>query len=211
MRISINNPKLIPIAVEHFQKGSIVIFPTDTSYGLGTIGLKSNEKNIKRIFEIKSRSYDKPLSLLISKKMITEYIQTTPEIQDLLERIWPGRITVVFSCNEHATHILSPLLNLKTPWKIAFRVPEHRLLLKIIEEVGNPIIGTSANKSGTSSIYDHDDIYQNINPEDIHLSIDAGKLPENPPSTIVDMTDPANPILLRKGDFILDDLFLGIQ
>jgi L-threonylcarbamoyladenylate synthase len=207
VRISITNPNLIPIAVKHFQEGSIVIFPTDTSYGLGTIGLKSNEKNIKQIFEIKSRPFDKPLSLLITKKMVTEYIQTTPQIQDLLEKIWPGRITVVFSCNEQATHILSPLLNLKTPWKIAFRVPKHRILLKIIERVGSPIIGTSANKTGTSSIYDHDNIYQDIIPEDIHLSIDAGKLPQNPPSTIVDMTDPANPILLRKGEFNLDDLF----
>ncbi len=207
MRISINNPNLIPIAVKHFQKGSIVIFPTDTSYGLGTIGLQSNEKNIKRIFKIKSRSYNKPLSLLITKKMITEYIQITPQIKDFLERIWPGRITVVCSCNDQATHILSPLLNLNSPRKIAFRVPKHKILLQIIEGVGSPIIGTSANRSGTSSIYDHDDIYQNLNTEDIHLSIDAGKLPENLPSTIVDMSDPANPILLRKGEFDLDNLF----
>jgi L-threonylcarbamoyladenylate synthase len=199
VRISVNDANAISIAVNHLLEGSLVIFPTDTSYGLGCIGLRWNEENIKRIYEIKERSLDKPLSLLISKDMISEYIETSPSIRDFLEKVWPDRLTAVLKCSLKATKKLSPLLNLNNPQKLAFRVPQHDLLLKIIEKVDSPIIGTSANKSGLTSKYDFNIISQELSSEHIKLSIDAGRLPRNPPSTLVDLSDPLNPILLREG------------
>ncbi len=206
MKISISNPQLISIAVKEFQKGSIVVFPTDTSYGLGTIGLKWNERNIKRIFEIKSRSLDKPISLLITKNMISQYIETSPKIRGVLERIWPSSLTIILLCTNQASHELSPLLNLKNRQKIAFRVPQHELLLKIIKKVGSPIIGTSANKSGSPSKYNLPSIIQELSLANIHLWIDAGELPKNPPSTIVDLTDPLKPTLVRRGNVDIDKI-----
>ncbi len=209
MKISISNPQLISIAVKEFQKGSIVVFPTDTSYGLGTIGLKWNDRNIKRIFEIKSRSLDKPISLLITKSMISRYIETSPKIREILERIWPSSLTIILFCTDQAFHELSPLLNLKNRQKIAFRVPQHELLLKIIKKVGSPIIGTSANKSGSPSKYVLPPIIQELSLANIHLWIDAGELPKNPPSTIVDLTDPLKPTLVRRGNVDIDQILRG--
>lgn len=207
MRISISDPRVISIVVREFKRGSIVIFPTDTSYGLGTIGLKWNDRNIKRIYEIKSRPLDNPLSLLISETMIPKYIKMSSQTREILTRIWPGSVTAVLACNNLASQTLSSLLNISNPKKIAFRVPKHKLLLGIIEKVGNPIIGTSANKSGSTSKYDLHSIFQELSLEDIHLWIDAGRLPENPPSTVVDLTDPLKPILLRRGNADIDKIF----
>jgi L-threonylcarbamoyladenylate synthase len=84
--------------------------------------------------------------------------------------------------------------------KIAFRVPKHELLLKIIEKVGSPIIGTSANRSGSEAKYDLPSILQEIPENYIDLWIDAGNIPENTPSTVVDLTDPLKPVILRRGN-----------
>ncbi|UCG89550.1 MAG: threonylcarbamoyl-AMP synthase [Candidatus Heimdallarchaeota archaeon] len=199
MRISITNPNVISIAKREFQKGSIIVFPTDTSYGLGTVGLKWNDRNIKRIYEIKSRELDNPLSLLITKTMISKYIKISSGIQKLLMKVWPGELTAVLNCDSRASQTLSSFLNKNNPQKIAFRVPNHNLLLKIIKKVNSPIIGTSANRSGSKPKYDLLSIFQELPQEEINLWIDSGRLPQNPPSTVVDLTDPLNPILLRRG------------
>ncbi len=207
MRISITNPHVISIAVREFQKGSIIIFPTDTSYGLGTVGLNWNDRNIKRIYEIKSRPFDNPLSLLITKTMISKYVNISSQTRKILKRVWPGGLTAVFICDSRASQKLSSLLNLNDPQKIAFRVPKHELLLRIIEKVDSPIIGTSANRSGSTPKYDLPSIFQELSREDIHLWIDAGRLPENPTSTVVDLTDPLKPILLRRGNVDINKIF----
>ncbi|MFX0049939.1 MAG: L-threonylcarbamoyladenylate synthase [Candidatus Hodarchaeota archaeon] len=207
MRISINNPNIISIAISQLQEGSIVIFPTDTSYGMGCIGLRWNENNIKRIYQIKERPLDKPLSLLITKEMINEYIETSSLVREFLEEVWPSRLTAVLKCRSQASKKLSPLLNQNNPQKLAFRVPQHNLLLKIIDGVGSPIIGTSANRSGSTSKYDFNIISQELSSKYIHLSIDAGRLPRNPPSTLVDLSDPTNPTVLRKGSVDFQKIF----
>ena len=206
MRISISDPHVISIAVREFRKGSIVVFPTDTSYGLGTVGLKWNDRNVRRIYEIKSRSIDNPLPLLITKKMISKYIVLDPRTEKILTKCWPGGLTAVFSCESQGSQALSSLLNLNNPQKIGFRVPNNKLLLKIIEKVGDPIIGTSANKSGSKPSYDLHTICQEFSQEAIHLWIDAGRLAVIPPSTVVDLTDPLNPILLRKGNVAFEKI-----
>lgn len=206
VKISITNPQVISIAVREFKRGSIIVFPTDTSYGLGTVGLKWNDRNIRRIYEIKSRSFDNPLSLLITRKMISKYVEIHPRTKEILTKCWPGGLTAVLSCGTQGSQTLSSLLNLKYQQKIAFRVPNHELLLKIIEKVGSPIIGTSANRSGSKPKYDLHSIIQEFPQETIHLWIDGGKLTEIPPSTVVDLTDPFNPILLRKGNVAFEKI-----
>jgi len=206
LRISIKNPQIISIAVREFKKGSIIIFPTDTSYGLGTIGLKWNDDNIRRIYDIKSRSFDNPLSLLITKEMISRYVVLLPRTREILAKYWPGGFTAVFTCETQDSLALSSYLNLNYPQKIAFRVPNHKILLKIIKELDSPIIGTSANKSGTKPKYDLHSISQEFSKDAIHLWIDGGRLTEIPPSTVVDLTDPYNPILLRKGNVVFETI-----
>lgn len=197
---------MITIAVREFKKGSIIVFPTDTSYGLGTVGLKWNDRNIERIYEIKSRPLVNPLSLLITKAMIPKYIKLSSRTQDILKRVWPGQLTAVLICNSWASQKLSSLLNVNNQQKIAFRVPKHKLLLEIIEKIGSPIIGTSANRSGSVAKYDLPSVFQELPRNNIRLWIDAGKLPENTPSTVVDLTDPLKPVLLRRGNVEINEI-----
>ena len=207
MRMSITHPNLIPVAVRQFQNGAIVVFPTETCYGIGTISLKSNERNIEKIFTIKSRPFHKPLSLLITKNMINRYIKASSEVHRILKMIWPNHVTIILNCTTEASQILSPLINVNYPQKLAFRVPNHEILLKIIEKVDSPIIGTSANKSGSTPKYYLSSIFKELDSSEIQLWIDGGRLPEIPPSTVIDLTNTQKPILLRQGKFVVNEYF----
>ncbi|MHA2307042.1 MAG: L-threonylcarbamoyladenylate synthase [Candidatus Hodarchaeales archaeon] len=207
MKISINHPNIVSIAVDHFQKGAIIVFPTETCYGIGTLSLKSNENSIRDIFTIKSRSLDKPLSLLITKKMIKKYIKTSYEGYEILNNIWPNPVTIILNCSSEASRTLSGLINLNNPQTLAFRVPDHKILLKIIDQLKSPIIGTSANKSGSNSKYDLQTISEELESDKIQLWIDEGKLKITPPSSIIDLTNPKKPILLRGGSFAIEEYF----
>jgi L-threonylcarbamoyladenylate synthase len=201
IRITISNPQVVPLASEALRQGTIAIFPTDTCYGLGCCGLQWNNSNISRIFHLKERPLDSPLSLLISKEMISEYIDAPPNLHNFLHDIWhpSGKsLTLILNCQKGE---ISPLLNVKDPQKIAFRVPSHILLGEIIQRAECPIIGTSANKTGTPAKYDLQSVYQDFSPEDIPFTIDAGILPLNEPSTIIDLSIPTNPAVIRRGGF----------
>jgi L-threonylcarbamoyladenylate synthase len=138
--------------------------------------------------------------------MLSKYVVIHPRTKEILAKYWPGGLTVILSCETEGSQTLSSLLNVKNPQKIAFRVPNHELLLKVIDKVGSPIIGTSANRSGSKPKYDLHSITQEFFRETIHLWIDAGRLSEIPPSSVVDLTDPLNPILLRKGSAAFDKI-----
>lgn len=207
MRISITHPNLVSKAVDFFQRGAIVVFPTETCYGIGTLGLKSNENNIREIFVIKSRSLDKPLSLLITKSMIKKYIKTSSEGYELLNDIWPNPVTIILNCTSEASRTISRLINLNNPQTLAFRVPDHKILLKIIDQLKTPIIGTSANISGSNSKFDLQTISKELKSDKIQLWIDGGILKPTLPSTIIDLTNSTNPILLRRGSFAIEEYF----
>ena len=139
MIINIKDLECISIAIDHFQRGRIVVYPTDTCYGLGTIGLKWNDENILKIYQIKERSINKPLSLLISEEMVNKYLEIPKHIRRLLDKAWPGSFTGIFSIRIPQDG-LSSFLNVANFQKIAFRVPDHKTLLNIIKKLGNPIM-----------------------------------------------------------------------
>ncbi|WP_455142499.1 L-threonylcarbamoyladenylate synthase [Candidatus Hodarchaeum mangrovi] len=198
MILNIKDLDCISIAIDYFQRGRIVVYPTDTCYGLGTIGLKWNDKNILKIYRIKERSINKPLSLLISEEMINRYLEIPENIKRLLAEVWPGSFTGIFFIRTPQDE-LSSFLNVSNFQKIAFRVPDHKMLLSIIKKLGIPIIGTSANISGDNPVYNIDNLINEHKFKDVDLWIDEGTLPLNPPSTVVDFTDYSNPIILREG------------
>jgi len=199
--IKADNPHLIDRAVSLFRRGAIAVFPTDTVYGLGTIATDDNNINIDRIFRIKKRSSSKPLSVLMTADMLPKFIEAPDEVFKALYKIWPARITLVLNQNQNSTIKLSNNLNRAGTGTIACRVPVHNILLQILYEIAVPIIGTSANVSGTTSSYDFSTVYNNLHSEEIDLWINQGKLPQHTPSTLVDLTDHQNPIILRQGDY----------
>ncbi|NHJ02045.1 MAG: threonylcarbamoyl-AMP synthase [Candidatus Heimdallarchaeota archaeon] len=199
MRISILDENSLENIASHLRKGGIGVYPTDTVYGLGTLALKSNDLQIMKIYQIKRRSFEKPLSLLITNEMINKYIEARSDILAFLNKNWPGKLTVILRRKKNEIYPLSDLLNYKNPDKIAFRVPDNENLLKIIDLIGYPIIGTSANLSGTKSKLDLDSVLKELDSKDITLWVDGGRLPPTPPSTILDFTNPNEPRVVRTG------------
>ena len=201
MIIKTDNPYLIDETVSYFRRGAVVVFPTDTVYGLGTIATEDNQENIEKVFRIKKRPFTKPLSVLMTINMLPEFIDAPDEVFTALSEIWPARITFILKQKQNSTIKLSNSLNTSGTSTLACRVPSHDILLQILNEVAVPIIGTSANVSGTASSYDFTTVYNNLHSEEIDLWINQGKLPQHTPSTLVDLTDYQKPTTLRQGDY----------
>ncbi|MHA2217972.1 MAG: Sua5/YciO/YrdC/YwlC family protein [Candidatus Hodarchaeales archaeon] len=162
---------------------------------------EDNHKNIEKIFKIKKRSFSKPLSILMTLEMLPKFIEAPDEVFTALSEIWPARISFILKENQNSTIKLSKNLNTSGTSTVACRVPVHTILLQILDKVDVPIVGTSANISGTTSSYDFNEVNNNLHSEEIDLWIDQENLPRHTPSTLVDLTDHQNPIIVRQGDY----------
>jgi len=177
--------------VKILQKGGVIAFPTDTVYGLGSDAFNSTA--VEKIYEIKNRPKHRQLPLLIADvEQLTTLADPIPEIAWFLgRRFWPGGLTLVLS----KTNSL-PVYLASGP-TIAVRLPDHPICLAIIQRLGNPIIGTSANISGQPAALTAEVVRQQLGGK-IDFIIDGGKCPGGKESTVVDVTHEL-PIILRQG------------
>jgi L-threonylcarbamoyladenylate synthase len=177
--------------VKIFQKGGVIAFPTDTVYGLGADAF--NAKAVERIYEIKNRPKHRQLPLLIAAaERLTTLASPIPEIAWFLaKRFWPGGLTLVLPKTDSLPVYLAPGPT------IAVRVPDHPVCLALIQHLGNPIIGTSANISGHPAALTADEVRQQLGGK-IDFVINGGKCPGGKESTVVDVTR-ESPIILRQG------------
>ena len=131
-------------AIENFKKGKIGIFPTDTAFGIGC--RMDNETAVSRIYEIRKRPENKPLLVLVSSiKMAEKYVHINDKVRKkLIAKYWPGGLTLILPCNT----MLVPRPIRSGGDNLAVRMPDNGDLLRIIEEVGVPIVAPSANFSG---------------------------------------------------------------
>ncbi len=132
--------KIIEEAVAILQEGGIILYPTDTLYGLGADAF--NREAVAKIRAIKGRSGQKPFPIIFSnREEIFSYIDFYPAIlPPLLETFWPGPLTVVHRVKPtFPTHLQS------SDGMVGFRVPEHQEARLLVEKLGRPIIATSAN------------------------------------------------------------------
>ena len=179
-------------AAKILQQGGIVAYPTDTAYGLGCDAL--DIKALRKIFAIKGRSGEKPLSIAIKNiDMLDRYAVRSPAMRDFLEKIWltGGKAT------------------------IGLRLPNHPFHEALFQLIDFPVTATSANISGEGPMYDPDEIATQFEKEAFRpdLLIDAGKLQTVPPSTIIDFSG-KEPKILRIGPVKpekLLEIFSGIQ
>jgi L-threonylcarbamoyladenylate synthase len=177
--------------VKILQKGGVIAFPTDTVYGLGADTFNSTA--VERIYEIKNRPKHRQLPLLIAdvERLVT-LADPIPEIAWFLaRRFWPGGLTLVLPKADSLPAYLAPEPT------IAVRVPNHPVCLAIIQRLGNPIIGTSANISGQPAALTAEEVGQQLGGK-IDFVINGGKCPGGKESTVVDITREA-PIILRQG------------
>jgi L-threonylcarbamoyladenylate synthase len=177
--------------VEILQKGGVIAFPTDTVYGLGADAFNSTA--VERIYEIKNRPKHQQLPLLIADvRQLTALAEPIPEIAWFLaRRFWPGGLTLVLS----KTNSVPPHLTSGTT--IAVRVPDHPVCQALIQHLGNPIIGTSANVSGQSAALTAQEVGQQLEGR-VDLIINGGRCPGGKESTVVNITHEP-PVILRQG------------
>jgi L-threonylcarbamoyladenylate synthase len=184
---------IIREAADIIRRGGAVVFPTRNLYGLGADA--SNLKAVQRVFDIKRRPPDKPVSILIkSRKDLDSLVTEIPiAAHKLMDALWPGRITLVFNARPEVPDILTAGTG-----KIGIRLPDHPVAVALINMLEHPMTATSANISGMDGVHRIADLPEEFMRE-VSLLLDAGPLKRGKGSTVVDVTtDP--PTLLRVGD-----------
>lgn len=178
--------------------GGLIIFPTETVYGAGVDA--TNQAAVHRLLSYKSRREGKPLSIAVTDlAMAEDFVELNDQARDLYKRFLPGPLTIISkSKGTVAPGVASEFGTLGT------RIPAYPLVLNLVQAYGKPITATSANASDKKKPYTIKDILNNLSEKQkslIGLIIDAGELPKNPPSTVIDTTLSA-PITLRRGEVL---------
>src|SRR5271169_5723415 len=195
VKISSQEPEapLVSYVAEKIRAGEVLGMPTDTFYGLAADPF--NLHAVDRVYDIKSRSRHKPLSLLIeSVDQAAELAWPVPEIFYLLaRRFWPGPLTIIVKADPKL-----PLKVTANTGNVALRVPAAEVPLAIVRAVGSPITATSANLHGASECTNAHEVRDQLG-DCLPLIVDGGQSPRDMPSTIVDLTSEDGWRLLRQG------------
>lgn len=197
-RNEIDDEKLKAMS-EKIRNGNIVVFPTETVYGIGTNGL--NEESIKKLYEIKQREFNKPISLLVSDvNMIKELTKDITEIEyKLIEAFCPGPFTIILKKKDIVPNILTA--NGAT---VGIRMPENEIARKLVKYSGVPVAAPSANISGKPSGIEIEDIVKDFEGK-VEYFIDGGKSKLGIGSTIVRVID-GMPKILRQGSITKEQI-----
>lgn len=185
-------------AVEILRKGGIVIFPTDTAFGIGC--RIDNEESIKRLFRIRKRPENKAVPVLVDTvKMAQEYLLPIPKevVDNLIEPYWPGALTIILPCKTDVV----PRLVRGGGSTLGVRIPSHPVARQIIRELKIPILGPSANFSGGKTPFK----FEELDPEIIKLAdfVVPGECSVCKQSTVIDCSQKPWKIL-RQGAIKLD-------
>ncbi len=186
LKISAENPEtsLVAYAAEQIKSGQVLGMPTDTFYGLAADPF--NLRAVDRVYEIKSRSRHKPLSLLIESEDQAEMLARDPmpeEFYELARKFWPGPLTLIVQAASRL-----PLKVTANTGNIAIRVPQANIPLSIIRAAGVPITATSANLSGAAECTTATAVRDQL-AERISIIVDGGPSPRHVASTIVDLSE----------------------
>jgi L-threonylcarbamoyladenylate synthase len=184
--------KQIERGAEIIRKGGLVAFPTDTLYGLGAGA--HIESAVERIFQVKQRSREMALPLLLADtSQVPEVAKDLPEYAwRLIERFLPGGLTLVARRTQKVKDIVTAGGD-----TVAFRIPDHPVPRALIRGSGMPVVGTSANVSGQPNPLTYEEVCRQIG-DKVDLVIDGGPPPFGKESTVVDVTGDV-PVILRPG------------
>jgi L-threonylcarbamoyladenylate synthase len=194
--------QLVQEAVKVLRGGGVVVYPTETCYGLGVDA--TSQEAVDKLLQYKERPEGKAISVaVVDKKMASQYVYLNEVAKNLYQHFLPGPLTVISKSRGRVAQGLEA--EDKT---LGVRIPDHPLALEMIRALGKPVTATSANVSSRKTPYSINDVLQNTSLQKrqlIDLILDAGDLPRNPPSTVVDTT--LNELaLIREGRIRLDEV-----
>ena len=199
------NYEKIKEPAQAIKQGNLVLFPTETVYGIGANAL--DEKAVKKIYEAKGRASDNPLIAHISnlemlKKLVTEIGKTEKK---LIEKFWPGPLTIIFNKSNIVPNIITAGLE-----TVAIRMPSNEIAKRLIEYSGVPIAAPSANISGKPSGTVVEDILEELDGK-VEYIIDGGMVDIGLESTVIRVID-GKVHILRPGKITKEDIeSLGIE
>jgi tRNA threonylcarbamoyl adenosine modification protein (Sua5/YciO/YrdC/YwlC family) len=195
LSINSQNPqmRLIRKAVDVLRQGGIIIYPTDTVYGLGCD--LSNKKGIERIYELKRRNRKQPLSFICSDlKHISQYAKVTDYAYKTMKRLLPGPYTFILEASRLVPKIILPKRS-----TTGIRVPDNQICLDLIKELGQPIISTSVKTEDGEDLGTPYEIEERFG-RTVDLIIDGGIIIPEPSSVISLVDDNIEIIRNGKGD-----------
>lgn len=180
------------VAAEVIQAGGLVVYPTDTLYGIGADPW--NADAVRRLRELKGRDGTKPMLVICPsvESALSLVVGVAPVARTLMEKFWPGALTLVLRAAATA-----PPSVVSTSGTIGIRVPDHRISRRLSELAGVPLISTSANLSGFPAGTRVDSIERDLG-SGIDLYLDGGALDGLLPSTMIDVSS-SPPVLIREG------------
>jgi L-threonylcarbamoyladenylate synthase len=193
MRIDPHNPpsRLIDEVAQVIRGKGVIIYPTETLYGLGANPLYPEA--IKRIYAIKGRSVAKPIPFLIKdQQMLETLVEDIPPLgRELMEQYWPGPLTLIFRAKQG---LPAPLQG--RDGTIGLRISSHPIARQIVEAIDAPLTATSANPAGEEDITDCQRLAQLFG-DQVDLIIDGGQVP-GMGSTVVNLAV-SPPAIEREG------------
>jgi len=169
--------------VSALKNGAVLVLPTDTVYGL--VCDATNNEAVEKIFRIKQRDKSKTLPIFVEDvRMAKEHAVISGGQEEFLKKNWPGAVTVVLERKDG----LSALVYMDNT--IAMRQPKYNLIIDIIKSLGKPLAQTSANISDRMSLTQIREVINTFSEtaDKPDLIVDAGDLPKNEPSAIIDLT-----------------------
>lgn len=192
------NPDSPKIVASVLNNGGIIIYPTETLYGLGALAV--DEESVNNIFSIKGRIHVNPIPILVrDKEMLSEYVVVTDEANRLIEKFLPGPLTLVLKEKKNLPHFISAGTG-----NIAIRISRHAFVRRLFDFLSKPITSTSANISGRENLLSFDEIYETFKSK-VELIVDSGNIPQSKGSTVIDLT--VKPVfIIREGDISIERL-----
>ncbi len=182
--------KAVSRAVQVLKAGGIIVYPTDTTYGIGCDLF--NKTSIEKVYWLKRMQRQKPLSFICADlKDISKYAQVSNYAYQTMRKLLPGPYTFILPATR-----LVPKMMITRRKTVGIRVPENEVCLSIVAELGNPIISTSASVQDEDILSEPAEIERRFG-HGVDLVIDAGPLVSQV-STVVDLVDD-NPVVVREG------------
>lgn len=189
----------IKTAIKFIKDGGIIIFPTDTVYGIGCDPY--NKDAVGKIYRIKNREKGKPFPVLgFSKKHLERIASFNDKANKIAKKFWPGQLTLILPLKDEKLRNSMNLID-----KVAVRIPDNDCVLSILKNC-DFLVGTSANISGIKSFTDPDVCEKNVSGYDVF--IDDGKISSQGESTVVEINE--NKVEIRRVGSISKEEILNL-
>ncbi len=176
------------------RQGGVIVYPTDTLYGLGADALSDDA--LAKVYAIKGRDPQKPIHCIVADlEMAAQYAEVNDVARKLAEKFLPGPLTMILKKNKEVLNGIARSID-----TIGIRIPNNEFCLELARTFGKPFTTTSANIAGEATGGSIDAIEEQLGASaaGIDLWVDAGVLPESAPSTVVNLVS-GFPSVLRQG------------